>query len=118
MEQPLGYPGSFKPSQAFEALAKTPPAHACWFALSQGPGLLALRRATEAGQPALSWAEPLLAQLVGASWWNDSTRELVAQMVRQIMEGHGFRLIQENQKIDGYLFSEGDCYEGSVRHFP
>ncbi|MDT8446896.1 MAG: hypothetical protein RRB13_08375 [bacterium] len=121
LNQQPGLPGSYQPSNSHRQLASSPQAHACWYALSQGPGLRLLVQATESGLPAMSLVEPLLVSLIDPSWFESKeqlAKKMVGEMVFQILERHGFHLVATDQPMPGYIFSHSAVYEGSVRSFP
>jgi len=85
---------------------------ALWKFLNQPDNLVRMEAASYLGRPAVEPLSPGLVARFGKGIAEDRMKQMLGHMVRQILEGRGYRLDRSNVRInrDDNIFSSGTRY--------
>ena len=105
---------SYYVAGSFADLYETDLGSRLWQFLTEGDNFIRMETASYLSRPALEPVQPFLIQKFGSEVLNDKNnrlKQMMGHMVRQIMEHHGYKLDQTDQKLrNNDLFSRASRY--------
>lgn len=94
----------------FQSLAETGLGRRLWQFLNEELTVARLETATDLARPAVMGIEEPLLHRFRDAVLDDRTRQMIGHMVRQVMEGRGYRIERRDVTIGSALFSKGTRY--------
>ena len=103
---------TYEPGSLFSDSAKSPIGQALWRFLNSKEAVACLETSTYLGHPALEGLQPRLIAEFGDEIRDDQLKRMAGNMVRQIMEHHGYVLVEKAVRTaEGDLFTSAATYE-------
>lgn len=96
----------------FRELARTRLGEGLWAFLNEHDNLIRMETATYLERPAVEPLSPGLVERFGDEARQDRVKQMIGRMVRQILEGRGYRIDRQNVRIPAptNIFASGTRY--------
>ena len=96
----------------FRELAGSPLGEGLWTFLNDHDTLVRMETATDLERPAVEPLSPELLRRFGDGVRQDRVKQMIGRMVRQILEGRGYRIDRQNVRISAptNIFASGTRY--------